>query len=77
MGWSVGIVLVGELGCVEVWIISNENQWGMSWRRVVECNSCSMWVQMEISKVVEKPVLHKSVVHVALSGTIRYEPFFE
>ena len=49
----------------------------MSWRRVIECNSCSMWVQMEISKVVEKPVAHKSVVHVALSGTIRYEPFFK
>ena len=32
---------------------------------------------MEISKVVEKPVAHKSVVHVALSGTVGYEPFFE
>ena len=49
----------------------------MSWRRVIECNSCSMRVQMEISKVVEKPVAHKSVVHVALSGTFRYEPFFK
>ena len=77
MGWSVGIGLVGEMGCVEVWIISNENQWVMSWRRVIECNSCSMWVQMEISKVVEKPVAHKSVVHVALTGTVGYEPSFE
>ena len=77
MGWSVGIGLVGEMGCVRVWIISNENQWGMSWRRVIECNSCSMWVQMEIGKVVEKPVAHKSVVHVALTGTIRYESFFK
>ena len=77
MGWSVGIGLVGEMGCVEVWIISNGNQWDMSWRRVIECNSCSMRVQMEISKVVEKPVAHKSVVHVALTGTIRYEPFFK
>ena len=32
---------------------------------------------MEIGKVVEKPVLHKSVVHVALSGTVGYEPFFK
>ena len=32
---------------------------------------------MEISKVMEKPVLHKSVVHVALTGTVGYEPFFE
>ena len=77
MGWSVGIGLVGEMGCVEVWIISNENQWGMSWRRVIEYNSCSMWVHMEISKVMEKPVAHKSVVHVALSGTVGYEPSFE
>ena len=77
MGWDKEIVLVGDMRCVEVWIISNENQWVMSWRRVIGCNSCSMWVQMEISKVVEKPVGHKSVVHVALSGTIRYEPFFE
>ena len=60
-----------------MWIISNENQWGMSWRRVVECNSYSVRVQVEIGKVVEKPVAHKSVVHVALSGTIRYEPFFK
>ena len=60
---------------MEVWIISYGNQWGMSWRRVVECNSYSIRVQMEISKVVEKPVAHKSVVHVALTGTIRYEPF--
>ena len=58
-----------------VWIISYGNQWVMSWRRVVECNSYSIRVQMEISKVVEKPVAHKSVVHVALTGTIRYEPF--
>ena len=27
--------------------------------------------------VVEKPVAHKSVVHVALTGTIRYEPLFK
>ena len=77
MGWDKEIGLVGEMGCVEVWIISNGNQWDMSWRRVIECNSCSMRVQMEISKVVEKPVAHKSVVHVALTGTIRYESFFE
>ena len=77
MGRSVGIGLVRDMGCVEVWIISNENQWGMSWRRVIEYNSCSMWVQVEISKVVEKPVAHKSVVHVALTGTIRYEPSFK
>ncbi len=77
MGWSVGIGLVGEMGCVEVWITSNGNQWDMSWRRVIECNSCSMRVQMEISKVVEKPVAHKSVVHVALTGTFRYEQFFK
>ena len=77
MGWSVGIGLVGEMGCVEVWIISNGNRWGMSWRRVIECNSYSMRVQMEISKVVEKPVAHKSVVHVVLTGIIRYEPFFK
>ena len=75
MGWDKEIGLVGEMGCVEVWIISYGNQWGMSWRRVIECNSCSMWVQMEIGKVVEKPVLHKSVVHVVSRGTIRYESF--
>ena len=57
--------------------MSNENQGGMSWRRVIECNSCSMRVQVEISKVVEKPVAHKSVVHVAFRGTVGYEPFFE
>ena len=73
-GWSVGIGLVGEMGCVEVWIISNENQWGMSWRRVVECNSYSVRVQVEIGKVVEKPVAHKSIVHGALSDTVGYEP---
>ena len=77
MGWDMEIGLVGEMGCVEVWIISYGNQWGMSWRRVIECNSCSMRVQVEIGKVVKKPVAHKSVVHVALSGTIRYEPFFK
>ena len=32
---------------------------------------------METSKVVEKPVAHKSIVHVALSDTVGYEPFFE
>ena len=47
----------------------------MSWRRVVECNSYSVRVQVEIGKVVEKPVAHKSVVHVVLRGTIRYESF--
>ena len=26
--------------------------------------------------VMEKPVAHKSIVHVALTGTIRYEPLF-
>ena len=49
----------------------------MSWRRVVERLRYSMRVQVEIGKVVEKPVAHKSVVHVALSGTVGYEPFFE
>ena len=77
VGWSVGVRLVGELGWNGVRIVSNENQWGMSWRRVVERLWYSMWVQVEISKVVEKPVAHKSVVHVALSGTVGYEPFFK
>ena len=49
----------------------------MSWRRVVERLRYSMRVQVEIGKVVEKPVAHKSVVHVALSGTVGYEPSFE
>ena len=49
----------------------------MSWRRAVERDSYSMGVQVEIGKVVEKPVAHKSVGHVALSDTVGYEPSFE
>ena len=49
----------------------------MNRKWITECDFHQIHTNVDISKVVEKPVAHKSVVHVALTGTIRYEPPFE
>ena len=49
----------------------------MNRKWIAECDFHQIHTKVEIDKVMEKPVAHKSVVHVALTGTIRYESFFE
>ena len=44
---------------------------------IAECDFHQIHTIVEISKAMKERVSHKSVVHVALSGTVGYEPFFE
>ena len=49
----------------------------MNRKWIAECDFHQIHTKVEIDKVMEKPVAHKSVVHVAFRGTAGYESFFE
>ena len=49
----------------------------MNGKWIAECDFHQIHTKVEIDKVMEKPVAHKSVVHVAFRGTAGYESFFE
>ena len=47
---------------------------GMNGKWIAECDFHQIHTNVEISKSMKERVSHKSVVHVALSGTVGYEP---
>ena len=47
---------------------------GMKRKWIAECDFHQIHTNVEISKSMKERVSHKSVVHVALSGTVGYEP---
>ena len=48
----------------------------MNRKWIAECDFHQIYTNVEISKAMKKRVSHKSVVHVALSGTVGYELSF-
>ena len=76
--WSAGAEYRDESELCEG-MKGNEDPFIWNWRGmkrkwIAECDFHQIHTNVEISKSMKERVSHKSVVHVALSGTVGYEP---